>query len=270
MTTRSNLTGSPDAAPLFELGKVRFEAGATTLLDGIDLTIAPERVTGLIGHNGSGKTTLMRLLARHHTQSAGSIRFGGKPIASWRPREFARQVAHLPQYTPATDGMQVQELVALGRYPWHGSLGGFGKEDRERVVEAMHMTDVAQYANRMVDSLSGGERQRVWIAMLIAQDSRCLLLDEPTSALDIAHQVDVLDLVRTLCGQRRMAAVVVLHDINMAARFCDHIVALRHGRILMQGAPVDIMTGPNLEAIYGVPMNVLRDPDSGRVVGVPQ
>jgi ferric hydroxamate transport system ATP-binding protein len=271
MTThRSNQPGPADATPLFELDQVRFAAGATTLLDGVDLSIAPERVTGLIGHNGSGKTTLMRLLARHHTPSAGSIRYGGRPIASWRPREFARRVAHLPQYTPSTDGMRVHELVALGRYPWHGSLGGFGDEDRERVAEAMQMTDVAQYANRMVDSLSGGERQRVWIAMLIAQNSGCLLLDEPTSALDIAHQVDVLDLVRALCGQRRMAAVVVLHDINMAARFCDHIVALRHGRILMQGAPGEIMTGTNLEAIYGVPMNVLRDPASGRVVGVPQ
>jgi ferric hydroxamate transport system ATP-binding protein len=269
-TTRSHQPGPAGATPLFELDRVRFAAGATTLLDGIDLSIAPERVTGLIGHNGSGKTTLMRLLARHHAPCAGSIRYGGRPIASWRPREFARRVAHLPQYTPTTDGMQVHELVALGRYPWHGSLGGFGEEDRERVAEAMQMTDVAQYANRMVDSLSGGERQRVWIAMLIAQNSGCLLLDEPTSALDIAHQVDVLDLVRTLCGQRRMAAVVVLHDINMAARFCDHIVALRHGRILMQGAPDEIMTGANLEAIYGVPMNVLRDPASGRVVGVPQ
>ncbi|SAK64336.1 ABC transporter-like protein [Caballeronia pedi] len=256
--------------PLFELDKVRFDADTATLLDDIDLSIAPERVTGLIGHNGSGKTTLMRLLARHHAQGAGSIRFHGKPIASWRPREFARHVAHLPQTTPSTDGMLVRELVALGRYPWHGSLGIFGDDDRSHVDEAMKMTDVAQYAGRLVDSLSGGERQRVWLAMLIAQDSRCLLLDEPTSALDIAHQVEVLELVRTLCRRRRIAAVIVLHDINMAARFCDHIVALRHGRILMQGAPGDIMTGPNLESIYGVPMNVLRDPSSGRAVGVPR
>ncbi|SAL72756.1 ABC transporter-like protein [Caballeronia peredens] len=257
------------SSPLFELHRVRFEAGTATLLDDIDLAIEPERVTGLIGHNGSGKTTLMRLLARHHAHYAGAIRFHGRPIAAWKPREFARHVAHLPQNTPSTDGMLVRELVALGRYPWHGSLGVFGDDDRAHVEEAMRMTDVAQYADRMVDSLSGGERQRVWLAMLIAQDSRCLLLDEPTSALDIAHQVEVLELVRSLCTQRRIAAVIVLHDINMAARFCDRIVALRHGRILMQGAPGEIMTGPNLEAIYGVPMNVLRDPSSGRAVGVP-
>jgi ferric hydroxamate transport system ATP-binding protein len=256
--------------PLFELNRVRFQAGSATLLDDIDLAIEPERVTGLIGHNGSGKTTLMKLLARHHAQGAGAIRFRGKPIASWRAREFARHVAHLPQATPSTDGMLVRELVSLGRYPWHGSLGAFGDDDHEHVAQAMQMTDVAHYADRLVDSLSGGERQRVWLAMLIAQDSRCLLLDEPTSALDIAHQVDVLELVRTLCAKRRIAAVIVLHDINMAARFCDRIVALRQGRILMQGTPADIMTGPNLEAIYGVPMNVLHDPANGRVVGVPQ
>ncbi|ASL47162.1 Iron(3+)-hydroxamate import ATP-binding protein FhuC [Burkholderia sp. AD24] len=258
------------ASPLFELDKVRFDIGGTRLLDDIDLSISHERVTGLIGHNGSGKTTLMRLLARHHAQGAGEIRFDGKPLGSWKPRDFARRVAHLPQYTPSTDGLLVRELVALGRYPWHGSLGVFGNDDREHVAEAMRMTDVTHYADRLVDSLSGGERQRVWLAMLIAQDSRCLLLDEPTSALDIAHQVEVLDLVRTLCKQRSIAAVVVLHDINMAARFCDQIVALRHGRILMQGTPADIMTGPNLEAIYGVPMHVLEDPVNGRPVGFPQ
>ncbi|WP_176061219.1 ATP-binding cassette domain-containing protein [Paraburkholderia sp. BCC1876] len=268
--TSSSFTESAPASSLFELDKVRFDVGATTLLDGIDLSISRECVTGLIGHNGSGKTTLMRLLARHHAQGAGAIRFDGKPLAAWKPREFARRVAHLPQYTPSTDGLLARELVALGRYPWHGSLGVFGDEDRERVAEAMRMTDVTHYADRQVDSLSGGERQRVWLAMLIAQDSRCLLLDEPTSALDVAHQVEVLDLVRTLCAERGIAAVIVLHDINMAARFCDRIVALRNGKILMQGSPRDIMTGPNLEAIYGVPMTVLRDPASGRVVGIPQ
>jgi ferric hydroxamate transport system ATP-binding protein len=257
-------------APLFELNKVRFEAGTATLLDDVDLVIDAGRVTGLIGHNGSGKTTLMRLLARHHAPSAGAIRFHGQPIAAWKPREFARQVAHLPQNTPATDGMLVRELVALGRYPWHGSLGVFGDDDRSRVAEAMQMTDVARYADRLVDSLSGGERQRVWLAMLIAQDSRCLLLDEPTSALDIAHQVEVLELVRNLCERRRIAAVIVLHDINMAARFCDRIVALRQGRVLMQGDSAEIMTGVNLQSIYGVPMNVLRDPSNGHAVGVPR
>jgi ferric hydroxamate transport system ATP-binding protein len=266
---------SPDlpraaASPLFELERVHVDIGATRLLDDISLSISRECVTGLIGHNGSGKTTLMRLLARHHEAQRGTIRFDGRPIASWKPREFARRVAHLPQYTPSTDGMLVRELVALGRYPWHGSLGVFGEQDRAQVAGAMEMTDVARFADRQVDSLSGGERQRVWLAMLIAQDSDCLLLDEPTSALDIAHQIEVLELVRRLCTERGIAAVMVLHDINMAARFCDRIVALRGGKVLMQHAPAELLTEANLEAIYGLPMHVLRDPANGRTVGVPR
>ncbi|WP_420994042.1 ABC transporter ATP-binding protein [Cupriavidus sp. 30B13] len=258
------------SAALFELRQVGFRAGGATLLDRIDLSIAREQVTALIGHNGSGKTTLMRLLVRHHAASAGAIDFDGRALAAWKPREYARRVAHLPQHTPATDGLLVRELVALGRYAWHGILGAFGARDRAHVDEAMRLADVARYADRLVDSLSGGERQRAWLAMLIAQDSDCLLLDEPTSALDVAHQVEMLDLVRTLCAERRMAAVIVLHDINMAARFSDRIVALRGGGILAAGAPADIMTEARLQAIYGMPMNVLRDPASGRAIGIPR
>ena len=261
---------SSSETPLFELEGVRVDIGSARLLDDIDLTISRHGVTGLIGHNGSGKTTLMRLLARHHAPLRGTVRFDGRAIGDWKPREFARRVAHLPQYTPTTDGMLVRELVALGRYPWHGSLGVFGERDRACVAQAMEMTDVTQFAQRQVDSLSGGERQRVWLAMLVAQDSDCLLLDEPTSALDIAHQIEVLDLVRTLCAERGMAAVMVLHDINMAARFCDRIIALREGRVLMQHTPADLLTEANLEAIYGVPMHVLRDPINGRAVSVPR
>ncbi len=258
------------APPLFELDRVHVDIGPKRLLDDVNLSIARDCVTGLIGHNGSGKTTLMGLLARHREHHTGAIQFDGKPIASWKPREFARRVAYLPQSTPSTDGMLVRELVALGRYPWHGSLGVFGANDRARVAEAMQMTDVENFADRQVDSLSGGERQRVWLAMLIAQDSRCLLLDEPTSALDISHQVEVLELVRALCTQRGIGAVIVLHDINMAARFCDKIVALRGGKVLRQGTPDDIMTESNLEAIYGLPMHVLHDPANGRAVSFPQ
>lgn len=269
-SAESSRSSQSSDTPLFELEGVHVDIGSARLLDDIDLSISRKGVTGLIGHNGSGKTTLMRLLARHHAPLRGKVRFDGRAIGDWKPREFARRVAHLPQYTPSTDGMLVHELVALGRYPWHGSFGVFGERDRESVAQAMEMTDVAHFAQRQVDSLSGGERQRVWLAMLVAQDSDCLLLDEPTSALDIAHQIEVLDLVRTLCAERGMAAVMVLHDINMAARFCDRIIALREGKVLMQHAPADLLTEANLEAIYGVPMHVLRDPINGRAVSVPR
>ncbi|WGS54829.1 ATP-binding cassette domain-containing protein [Paraburkholderia sp. D15] len=259
-----------DTAPLYALERTAFAPGARTLLHPLNLTLEPERVHGLIGHNGSGKSTLLKLLARQLQPTAGVVRFAGKPLAAWPHREFAREVAYLPQQPPAADGMLVRELVALGRYPWHGALGRFTREDAARVDEAMTLTDVARHADRPVDSLSGGERQRAWIAMLVAQDCRCMLLDEPTSALDIGHQLGVLQLVRDLCARRRMTAVVVLHDVNMAARFCDDVFALREGRMLMRATPAELMRAGTLETIYGVPMDVLSDPASGRVVGVPR
>ncbi|MEW6341982.1 MAG: ATP-binding cassette domain-containing protein [Paraburkholderia sp.] len=261
---------STGGSSLYQLSGVDFSIGDRLLLQSISLDIAPGQVVGLIGHNGSGKTSLMRLLARLHQPTRGSIHFDGMPLASWPHRRFAQQVAHLPQYTPSTDGLLVHELVALGRYPWHGALGRVTADDRERVEEAMAWTDVAHYAQRAVDSLSGGERQRVWLAMLIAQNSRCVLLDEPTSALDISHQIEVLGLIRSLCEKRGMTAIVVLHDVNMATRFCNELISLRGGKVLMQASPTEIMRPDSLEAIYGVPMGVLTDPQSGHAIGFPR
>jgi iron complex transport system ATP-binding protein len=163
--------------------------------------------------------------------------------------------------------MTVRELVALGRYPWHGALGRFGPEDRRKVAEAMALTDVASRAGQLVDTLSGGERQRAWIAMLVAQDADCVLLDEPISALDVAHQVEVLSLVARLGRERGVGSVVVLHDVNMAARFCDEIVALHSGRLVDRGKPAAIMTPARLEAIYGVPFATVPHPDTGAPIG---
>jgi iron-chelate-transporting ATPase len=261
---------SSSGPSLYQLSGVDFSIGDRLLLQSISLDIAPGQVVGLIGHNGSGKTSLMRLLARLHQPTRGSIHFDGAPLASWPHRRFAQQVAHLPQYTPSPDGLLVRELVALGRYPWHGALGRVTADDRERVEEAMAWTDVARYADRAVDNLSGGERQRVWLAMLIAQNSRCVLLDEPTSALDISHQIEVLGLIRSLCEKRGMTAIVVLHDVNMATRFCNELISLRGGKVLMQASPAEIMRPDSLEAIYGVPMGVLTDPQTGYAIGFPR
>jgi iron-chelate-transporting ATPase len=261
---------SSGGSSLYQLSGVDFSIGDRLLLQSISLDIAPGQVVGLIGHNGSGKTSLMRLLARLHQPTRGTIHFDGAPLESWPHRRFAQQVAHLPQYTPSTDGLQVRELVALGRYPWHGALGRVTADDHARVEEAMAWTDVARYADRAVDSLSGGERQRVWLAMLIAQNSRCVLLDEPTSALDISHQIEVLGLIRSLCEKRGMTAIVVLHDVNMATRFCNELISLRSGKVLMQASPAEIMRPDSLEAIYGVPMGVLTDPQSGYAIGFPR
>ncbi|EFU2055356.1 ATP-binding cassette domain-containing protein [Escherichia coli] len=211
----------------FALRNISFRVPGRTLLHPLSLTFPAGKVTGLIGHNGSGKSTLLKMLGRHQ---------------------------------PPSEGMTVRELVAIGRYPWHGALGRFGAADREKVEEAISLVGLKPLAHRLVDSLSGGERQRAWIAMLVAQDSRCLLLDEPTSALDIAHQVDVLALVHRLSQERGLTVIAVLHDINMAARYCDYLVALRGGEMIAQGTPAEIMRGETLEMIYGIPMGILPHP----------
>ncbi|WP_322053142.1 ATP-binding cassette domain-containing protein [Paraburkholderia bannensis] len=252
-----------EASRLFSLDQVTLEVDGRALLKPLTLSLSKGRMYGLIGHNGSGKSTLVKLLARQQYPGGGVLRFAGRPIADWDNREFARKVAYLPQILPAADGMTVRELVALGRYPWHGALGRFTRTDESKVTQAMEQTDVARYADRAVDSLSGGERQRVWIAMLLAQDSDCLLLDEPISALDIAHQIEVLGLVRRLSAERELGVVVVLHDINMAARFCDELIALKDGRLLANGPTAHMMDAQTLSAIYGIPMMTLPHPHGG-------
>lgn len=249
---------------MFELQGASFTLGDRVLLQPLDLQLPGGQVIGLIGHNGSGKSTLIKLLARQQELSAGGISFEGVPLTQWSSRDFARRVAYLPQQLPAADGLTVRELVSFGRYPWHGALGRFGTADRHAIKRALQLTHTEVFAERLVDSLSGGERQRVWLAMLLAQETTYLLLDEPTSALDIAHQVEVLQLIRELSHRFRLGVVVVLHEINMAARYCDHLVALHSGRLLIQGSPQALMDGPTLESIYGLPMGVIPHPVNGQ------
>lgn len=250
----------------FTLKNASFEVPGRTLLQPLSLTFPPGKVTGLIGHNGSGKSTLLKMLGRHHAASSGEVLLNQQPVGRWNSKAFARQVAYLPQQLPAAEGMTVRELVAIGRYPWHGALGRFGQEDRDRVEDAIAQVGLNAFAGRLVDSLSGGERQRAWLAMMVAQNSRCLLLDEPTSALDIAHQVEVLALIKALSQQRSLTVIAVLHDINMAARYCDHLVALRQGAMIAEGDAEAIMQAEVLGAIYGIPMGILPHPQGGAPV----
>ncbi|QZN94713.1 Fe3+-hydroxamate ABC transporter ATP-binding protein FhuC [Symbiopectobacterium purcellii] len=250
----------------FRLNDVSFAVPGRTLLHSLSLTFPIGKVCGLIGHNGSGKSTLLKMLGRHQTPSSGVISVKDTPLPGWDSKSFARQVAYLPQQLPAAEGMTVRELVALGRYPWHGALGRFGSTDREKVENAIAVVGLKPFAHRLVDSLSGGERQRAWLAMTVAQDSRCLLLDEPTSALDIAHQVEVLALIQRMSREQGLTVIAVLHDINMAARYCDYLVALRGGEMIAQGTPDAIMTPQVLEAVYGIPMGILPHPGGGAPV----
>ena len=250
----------------FTLANASFEVPGRTLLQPLSLTFPPGKMTALIGHNGSGKSTLLKMLGRHHVASGGEVLLNQQPVGRWNSKAFAREVAYLPQQLPAAEGMTVRELVAIGRYPWHGALGRFGQDDRDRVEDAIAQVGLKPFAGRLVDSLSGGERQRAWLAMMVAQNSRCLLLDEPTSALDIAHQVEVLALIKALSQQRGLTVIAVLHDINMAARYCDHLVALRQGAMIAEGDAEAIMQAEVLGAIYGIPMGILPHPQGGAPV----
>ncbi|TPK94972.1 ATP-binding cassette domain-containing protein [Mesorhizobium sp. B2-4-16] len=258
------------AGTAFHVDAVRFAVGGRTLLGPVSLELRRSRVYGLVGHNGSGKSTLVKLLARQQQASSGDIRFAERPLAGWGARELARALAYLPQTTPVATGLTVRELAALGRYPWHGALGRFGSQDKSHVEEALALTDMSAFADRLVDELSGGERQRAWLAMLVAQNAGVMLLDEPISALDIAHQVEVLALVKELSRKRDLCVVVVLHDPNMAARYCDELIALKQGRLLSRGTPDEIMRGPVLKEIFGVEMGVLKHPVSGQPIGYVQ
>lgn len=246
--------------------EVGFELSGKTILEPLTYGFPEQGVTALVGQNGSGKSTLLRILARQQAATCGQVTFEGRKLSSWGERDFARKVAYLPQHTPLAAGLTVRELVELGRYPWHGALGRFTPADHDKVTEALALTEVDAFADRFVDTLSGGERQRAWLAMLIAQDARLLLLDEPISALDVAHQVGVLRLVRGLSLERNVAVIIVIHDINLAARYCDRIIALKDGRLIAHGAPDRFMTPEQLEEIFDVPMGVLPHPDIGGTI----
>jgi len=252
--------------PILDLSNVSFSAAATTILPSVSQSFSAGKIYGLVGPNGSGKSTLLKLMARQLAPDAGTIRLDGKPIHQLKSREFARAIAYMPQFTPATDGMTTRELVALGRFPWHGSLGRFTAEDAGRVDDAIRRTDLSSLADRNVASLSGGERQRAWIAMMLAQNARCLLLDEPTSALDLSHQAAVVSMVRELARENGLTVVLVLHDINLTARYCDEIIALNRGRIIASGQPAEIIQADALKAVFGVDMGIFPHPLSGQPV----
>ncbi|WP_370644919.1 ATP-binding cassette domain-containing protein [Microvirga sp. ACRRW] len=264
-------TACPDlsgrAGDVYEMAGASLSIDGHTLLAPTSLSLRQGCVYGIIGHNGSGKSTLLKLLGRQAQPSSGTIRYAGTPLENYGARAFARHVAYLPQQTPATTGLTVRELVRFGRYPWHGPLGRISSEDHLKVVEAMQLAQLDDLADRLVDTLSGGERQRAWIAMLVAQDSSFILLDEPTSALDLAHQIEVLRLLRNLSRSRNLGVVAILHDINMAARFCDELIALQKGHIRIQGKPDDLMQSDVLEMVYGIPMEVIRHPASDAPIG---
>jgi iron-chelate-transporting ATPase len=246
----------------FSLNGIGYDVDGRTLLHPLTLDIPQGEVIGILGHNGSGKSTLLKILARFQPPTRGHAEYLGQAFGSFRSKEYARKVAYLPQQTPETDGMTVKEVVALGRYPWHGALGRFSGIDRAKVREALELTSMTAMSDRIVDTLSGGERQRAFLAMLVAQDTECLLLDEPISALDINHQIEVMRLIQKLAHDHGRSVLIVLHDINMAARYCDRLIALSGGRLVAHDETEALITTDRLDAIYGVRMGIFRHPET--------
>ncbi|ADO44126.1 ABC transporter ATP-binding protein [Ketogulonicigenium vulgare] len=252
---------------LFSVQNLTYDVPNRRLIDGLNVAIQPARVTALIGRNGSSKSTLLKLIAGQTTPSGGTITYRDRPLASIPPRQLARELAYLPQVTPPADGMQLEELVALGRYPWRGALGRFRPEDHAAVADAITRCGLTHLRGQLIDTMSGGERQRAWIAMMLAQGAETLLLDEPISALDIAHQVEVLGLLQRMSRETGMSVIIVLHDVNMVARYCDHVIALAGGKLVLDAPTADLMTPDALHAIYGLPMQVSQQ--SGTAFALP-
>jgi iron complex transport system ATP-binding protein len=240
-----------------------------TVVDDLTLVVPPGRITLVVGANACGKSTLLRGLARLMTPSAGGVLLDGRLIHETPTREVATVLGLLPQTPVAPEGITVTDLVSRGRYPHQGWFRRWTADDEAAVAEAMAMTDVADLADRPVDELSGGQRQRVWIAMALAQQTDILLLDEPTTFLDVAHQVEVLDLVTDLNRSRGTTVVIVLHDLNLAARYADHLVALRHGRIVAAGTPAEVVTEDVVRDVFAMESRVIDDPVTGTPLVVP-
>lgn len=243
--------------------------GDRQIVSALDLTLPPGKLTVIVGANACGKSTLLRGLARLLTPTRGAVYLDGKPIHQLPTREVATVLGVLPQSPIAPDAISVVDLVGRGRYPHQGWFRRWTPEDDAAVADALAATDTTDLADRPVDELSGGQRQRVWIAMALAQETDVLLLDEPTTFLDINHQVEVLDLLTDLVKQRGRTVVVVLHDLNLACRYADHLVAMKGGKIVAEGRPVAVMTEEVVEDVFGMTSRIVLDPVSNTPMIVP-
>ncbi|MEU3527519.1 ABC transporter ATP-binding protein [Streptomyces sp. NPDC038707] len=235
----------------------------------LSVEIPDHSFTVIVGPNACGKSTLLRALSRMLRPSQGRVLLDGQAIQSMPAKKVARTLGLLPQTAVAPDGITVADLVGRGRYPHQGLLRQWSAEDERVVRESMRQTGVAELADRYVDELSGGQRQRVWIAMALAQQTPLLLLDEPTTYLDIQHQIDVLDLCAELHEEQGRTLVAVLHDLNHAARYATHLIALRGGEVIAEGAPGDIVTAELVEEVFGLRCQVIDDPETGTPLVVP-
>lgn len=240
------------------------------VVDHLDLDVPMGRITSMVGPNGCGKSTTLRAIARLLRPKGGAVLLDGQVIAKMPTKEVARRLAILPQGPSSPEGLTVERLVWHGRYPHQGFLGTTSPADAEAVAWALAQTHLEPFADRVLDSLSGGERQRAWIAMALAQQTAVLLLDEPTTFLDLGHQLEVLELLLDLNRSQGITIVMVLHELNQAARYSDYMIAVDDGRIWRHGTPAEVLTEELLHEVFGVRAQVLMDAESGKPHCVPQ
>lgn len=260
---------NPRLAPRLATDAVTIGYGDRAVVDALDLAVPDGRITVIVGANACGKSTLLRGMARLLRPSSGAVLLDGEAVHTRPTREVARVLGLLPQHPITPDGVTVVDLVGRGRHPHQGLLGRWSADDERAVADALVRTGTADLADRLVDELSGGQRQRVWVAMALAQGTDLLLLDEPTTYLDVAHQVEMLDLLTDLNRRSGTTIVMVLHDLNLAARYADHLVAMKAGRIVAEGAPADVVTEHVIGEVFDLDCQVIPDPVAGSPLVVP-
>lgn len=250
--------------------RIRLAYGARRVVDQLDLTVRQGSVTALCGPNGSGKSTLLEAFAGLRPPMGGEIEIEGVPLSRLNRRELARRVAYLPQQPRVPDGLDVREVVTLGRFPHRSRFGGAGPGDIRAVARAIEQAGVEHLGKRPMAELSGGERQRVWLALILAQEARILLLDEPTTFLDPQHQVGMLGRVRELATTLGLTVIWVLHDLNQAAAYSDRLALLHEGAIAAEGTPAGVLTEATVRRVFGLDTLIISHPESGDPLCVPR
>ncbi|MER6915121.1 ABC transporter ATP-binding protein [Streptomyces sp. NPDC000594] len=269
-------SGLPTAGPELSTGGPDLRAAGLRLayddrvvVHDLDVALPSGRVTAIVGANACGKSTLLRALARLLAPAAGAVHLDGRSLHAIPTRELAQRLGILPQSPVAPEGLTVIDLVGRGRSPHQTWWRQWSQGDERAVHDALRATGMSELADRPVDELSGGQRQRAWIAMAVAQGTPVLLLDEPTTYLDLAHQIDVLDLVTDLNREQDRTVVMVLHDLNQACRYADHVIAMKAGRIVAEGDPAEVITAELVEEVFGLRCRIAPDPVSGTPMVIP-